>query len=533
MAGGIVNVILRCLKQGSGMRDLSDETEKALGNTRDMSKALQALGVASAGAGRLVKSVLTGGLWEVGAAGLKYIIEKVSEYKERAIKAARESAKEFADAMSNAAKAIEDRFKKVSDALARTAARAKELLGLENTRGGVRQALGVSELNEQERSDLAKARDESEREIIKANYAIRRTKLENAERLRQVESECAESEENITRANKRLIAARDALTHLEWQRESAEAQWKSAIRKDDDELVKTTGDALAKANEAVAAARQRVADEEARLASAQTASANALLKRNQARIDAQDREAASEFALAEANRKAAEAAEKKAESERKAAAAAEEAAKKQQLEQVNRELDEQDEAFRAHERDQLLDQLDADTEMKKKQLAQMLPELKSLDKRIGALTLRLKSAEDGVKRGERGRAADARHTNGLFGTYEYGGRSNGGENFTDWQRGQRYADRADRDAQKAARRDRASQKRYDRLSDEARRGRRLSARDRKFMGDWEAYQDQKDNAEKARGELEAAQQKRDKLQEEMKGLLQSIDKNLKDAIGVG
>ena len=158
--------------------------------------------------------------------------------------------------------------------------------------------------------------------------------------------------------------------------------------------------------------------------------------------------------------------------------------------------------------------------------------MKKLDAQIDALTFRLKKAQEGIARTGRGQAADAAHTTGVFGPYQYGGRANGGENFTDWQRAQRFAERGDRDAEKAARRDAAAQRRYDRLSEERSKGRRLSDRDRGFMRDFEAFQDQKNGAANLQQKLEAAQKARDQIQKHMEKTLDEINQNVKDALAI-
>ena len=159
--------------------------------------------------------------------------------------------------------------------------------------------------------------------------------------------------------------------------------------------------------------------------------------------------------------------------------------------------------------------------------------ISALDERIERYKAQLKKVEEERNRSERGREADARHKTGIFGPYNYGGRANGGEDFTDWQRAQRFAERADRDAEKAARRDARAQSRYDRIMDDLVKGKKVSDADRKFSDDFKKFQDQKDNAKNMRDALEAAQKERDSLQKEMHKTLKDIDKNIKSALGVG
>ena len=197
---------------------------------------------------------------------------------------------------------------------------------------------------------------------------------------------------------------------------------------------------------------------------------------------------------------------------------------------LQREMKQEEQEFEA--RQNMIEYYDLQAEQGKKHLRELAPRVKNLDAQIDALTLRLKKAKEGIARTGRGQEADARHTTGIFGPYQYGGRANGGENYTDWQRAQRFAGRADRDAEKAARRDAAAQRRYDRLSEERSKGRRLSDRDRGFMRDFEAFQDQKNGAENLQQQLEKAQQARDKLQQDIDKTLKSIDQNIKDALAL-
>ena len=160
-------------------------------------------------------------------------------------------------------------------------------------------------------------------------------------------------------------------------------------------------------------------------------------------------------------------------------------------------------------------------------------QMAEVDKQISKLKLRVKEVKKGIERTEKGKATDARYVNGVFGPYQYGERSGGGESFTDWSRADRFAGRADRDAAKAARRDAAAQKRFDRIRDRLENGESVSGADEKFYDRFKAFQDQKGNAEKLEKSLESAQQKRDELQKEMQKTLEEINQNIKDALAVG
>lgn len=521
MAGGIVNVILRCIRQGSGMSDFAAETEKALGDTKDMSKAMLSLGMASAGVGKVIKSVMTGGMWEIGAQAVNYISEKWQELRQRAV----EAEKAFGNAFKNAAEASERNFKRVVDAISSASTRAKELLTLSGARGGVALADEARSVNVRARNAMAAAKNESEKAIIKADAQLAVARLNEAEQGKRASANVRAAKRELARAEDRLDAAESALDVAKRRERDAEARATAALKSDNDDKIKVANENHYKAIEARQKAEERVAAEEDKVASAENALRIASAKATEARILASEATEAARIEALETRKKAKDAEEKKAEADRIKAEKEREAA-----EMIQREIDEEDAAFEA--RQNLIESYDALAEQGRKELRELAPRAKRLDAQIDELTLRLKKAQEGIARTGRGQAADAAHTNGLFGPYQYGGRANGGENFTDWQRAQRFAERGDRDAEKVARRDAASQRRYARLADEQRRGRRLSTGDKRFMRDWENFQDQKGGAAALQQRLEAAQKARDQLQKDIDKTLKSIDQNIKDALAL-
>ena len=280
------------------------------------------------------------------------------------------------------------------------------------------------------------------------------------------------------------------------------------------------------ADKTLAAAQNALADANAELAKARDdaklAEVAHMTEKEKARkveADAAEQVADAEFALAETRRKQKEAAEKEA------AKRAEEAAR------IEAEIEAEEAETKA--REAIAETYQNLAEQAKEKGREQVRQMQRLNASIFRVQRRYDDALRGIGRTRRGQAADAAHTNGLFGPYQYGGRSNGGENFIDWDRASRFAGWGDRDAQKAARRDAAAQKRYDRIRDALENGETVSKADEAFFGKFKSYQDQKGGAEKLKNELEAAQKKRDQLQEEMKKTLESIDKNIKDALAVG
>lgn len=122
-----------------------------------------------------------------------------------------------------------------------------------------------------------------------------------------------------------------------------------------------------------------------------------------------------------------------------------------------------------------------------------------------------------------GMATDQAVHRGISGqgyTYQVG--ANGTpDNFIDFQRAQRYGERAERNAANAAARNDSSARKYDRLLDDAIAGKKISDRDQKFMDDYESFMDSQ------RTESEW-QQAIDDLKGSQKKTLSDLDKQIED-----
>lgn len=539
MAGGTINLLFRVSKDGDGLEKMSKGMENAKGKMTDMGKAAAALGHTMGGVntafGQMAKSLLNGGVWMFAAQGISLLVTKWNELKERAV----ESAKAFGEAMERAAEASEKRFKQMADAISAASARAKDLLRLSEARGSLHTTAETERVNVRARNAMARTSDESERAVIKANAQLEIARLQEAEQSKRAAANVRAADNEIALAQERLEAAEKELEKAKKREEDADIRATVALRSENDERIKVANKNHYNAIEARKKAEERVAQEEEKVAAAENALKTARAAAAETRIKASEAVSEASFQLAEAQRKQKQAAEerakadqKKAEAEKKEADAQAAKAAKEQLEaeMLQREMKQEEQEFEA--RQNMIEYYDLQAEQGKKHLRELAPRVKRLDAQIDALTARLKQAKEGIERTGRGQAADAAHTSGLFGPYQYGGRANGGENFTDWQRAQRFAEWGDRDAQKAARRDAAAQRRYDRLAEERSRGRKLSDRDRGFMRDFEAFQDQKNGAANLQQKLEAAQKARDALQKEIDKTLKSIDQNIKDALAL-
>ena len=119
---------------------------------------------------------------------------------------------------------------------------------------------------------------------------------------------------------------------------------------------------------------------------------------------------------------------------------------------------------------------------------------------------------------------DAKVKNGTFGTYQYRLDGNGNpDNFIDWQRAMRFAERAERDRATREKRDSAFQKKMQDLQDKLdRRGEKaLTDREKEALKRWNEYQEQKTGRERREAEIK---QKQDRID----GLRQQIAKDVKE-----
>ena len=151
-------------------------------------------------------------------------------------------------------------------------------------------------------------------------------------------------------------------------------------------------------------------------------------------------------------------------------------------------------------------------------------------RQIEATETRASTALEGQKRTARGMAADQQYHRGISGNgYTYSVDANGNaDNFIDWQRANRYAGRAERDAVSQGHRNDSAAKQYERLSKAQARGDKLSDRDKQFLSDYGSFQDQqktKSDWEKAIEDLKGAQSKTlSDLNEQLEGIKEKFEK---------
>ena len=563
MGGNIVNFIINCFKRGSGV----EEVEKDLGEAKNQAglfaKGLEALGGTANVVGRMLRGVLTGGLWEAGARGAMLLVEKFKEWKERSIEAARAVVAEFGKGFDTVTQVVEEKLKRIVGALARAAARAKEMMGLENARRETLVSSEMLDLHEQERQELAKERNDSERAIIQANYKIKQSRIEDEEKLRRARAECTESENAYYRAVKEAQAAREAATDQNWMVEAAWARLELAMAKDDEQMVKTAQEIMNKAKEAAEKARERAEAADAKVVSAQVAYQVSLQERATLTNEIQDRERQLEYNLAEAKRKAAEQADERARAEQKAAQLAELHEKtREELQQASCENERK--VIRAYEKveEALIEAADKEGDMSAKdavdkarfELAETIDKIKLEEQRkdvkaeidaekeraaneqrrfndsIAKLLKEIADIEKRREKTEKGKAVD--HQKHSWNPYEYRTDKDGKTSFTDWQRTRRYGDETNDEA-KARRRREQDDKRMEKLEDKWMDGKKLSDREMKQLGDWWDYQEEVNGKERKRAQIEKLQKEAAEAAKKSEQHLKNLEVEMKKLVEEG
>ena len=445
--------------------------------------------------GELGKMIAQGGVWGAAQFAVVKLFETIKERLDAGKRHLERFAEAFKGSMSSAVNAVEAKFKRFTDGLARAVAMSKAILGYRKAGDSADTSAAIAGVNAREREALANAANDSERAVISANAALERAKINAAESTRAATAELAEADSSVVQAQKRIAAAEDAVSAARINYNKATRHRIAVLQSEDktDKSEKAADEAYANAKGALAKAEAELAKARDDAKLAEVAHMTEKEKARKVEADAAEQVAAAEFALAETRRKQKEAAEKEA------AKRAEEAAR------IEAEIEAEEAETKAREAiaETYQNLAEQAKEKGREQVRQM--------QRLNASIFRVQRRYDDALRG----------------------RSNGGENFIDWDRANRFAGWGDRDARTAARRDAAAQKRYDRIRDALENGETVSKADEAFFGKFKAYQDQKGGAEKLKNELEAAQKKRDQLQEEMKKTLESIDKNIKDALAVG
>lgn len=556
MMGGVVNFIIRCFKKGNGTEEVAKDVAEAKKQVGLFGKGLEALGGSANVAGRMLRSVMTGSLWEAGARGIMFVWEKFNEWKERSVAAAREVAKAFADSMARAADKVERQFRRITDAIGASAARAREALALGNARGETGRAEATRAINAETRKRLANAQSASERAVIEAEGNLKIAQAEKAESIRRGMAE--QGDAALARAVERVSAAESRLAELTEKRQELAGNYfrARAAASQDEERIKAAEEALGKMAEREAKARDDLAKAKEEEAASANAAKIADEKRAQAVLNANNSVEAAEAALAEAKKAQAKAAEDAAKKTRSATLAAQidereramlakaetdsaravvkaqasrararlkaaeaesgadEAAKVQARAAVAKAEADLDEARRKHAVAEEQRRLDKEEKTAREAMAEAMESMAEQGKKKLAETNRqidgLKSAIQRVK-------DNAARVSGAVSRF---GRSTGraGYLFADWQQARVNQEKAVAADEKA---DSKSRRRYERLARWRDRGGRLTGKDAQFVADWEAYADSKRSTEDEENKLAELQQHGNDLLAEIRDYLKA------------
>lgn len=312
---------------------------------------------------------------------------------------------------------------------------------------------------------IRSASTSGERGVAEAekNLALAQLRRANAEKKRAEESEAAQR--NIEHAEYQLANAQESLaTEIE--------KYNIALRNG------ATAETLEAGRKAIDGLKTTVSQAEEKLASAKN---DEYILRQKQRIE----QLANQSAINDADQKLADAT--KALADERARLAEEE--RKKKLEAIDRQLEEEDERREFERKQQRLEQLDDLAEQKKQSALKGAIQLKALDGNIKNLKDLIKATKDDINRTKKGMAADhAVGTGWGDGGYKYTTDDNGNiNNYTDYQRAQRFAERVDRDAKTREKRNNRDANRAKDIRDRLRRGAYVNDYDKKWLSGYSSF----------------------------------------------
>ena len=574
MAGGIVNFILRCIKKGSGIEEVTEDvakSKKEMSEAKEkavhFSKALMALGGVGNLAGRAVRSIVTGGLWEAGAELVKnafsFAKEKWDEWKEFAKECANEAAKSMADHFSRAADRIVARFKDVGNAIknaAKWAESFRRAQSAEDEFGAAELNSGIDSLTRQK---LLEAENEEEKKVIQAKAEL--AKALEAEKLRvkksTTEREALEDKisgaqqeyaEALIAQKKLLATARMLGNNYDWE-----------LQQGHEEGAKAIAEARKKVLTEYDAVHKRVLDLEDYFKIAYQERRELDAKINKAELEAHDAVDKAQFNYTEAVRKQTEEAEKRAKAESLAARKAEIGA--QMREALSKTSDSAEQAVikaRAKLEQALLDAAEDEKDTKAKEavdtarfeLAEAIKnqekeerkkEAKGLldaekekqrqeaerhNQQIEKLLKEIADIEKEREKTNRGMGVDAQ--NKSWNPYQYHFDKDGKISFSDWQRTRRYGDETNDEA-KARRRREQEDKRMEDLEKKWMSGQKLSDREQKKLWDWWDFQEEVNGKDKRQAQIEKLQKEAAEAAKKSEQHLKEMKEKLDDWIASG
>ncbi len=444
-----------------------------------------------------------------------------------------DSAKKGFDEVVAAAKAQADRMQK---ALQQT---VNGHIGEVRAANEATKKMGVEAVKQFDETAAAAVRASqliAQTDIARANSSIAKVQIEKLNAIINEETE----------AGKQLVAAKYDLKIAEMKAAQAEERGVAQVDAARTAVV-TARERVSKAQDQVALAEQALAvarDKEARLAhvrSADTSKLAAEVKQaEQALKEARrvERQSVQGVTEAEEKLKATEidvetaranqeagilqsrmALDKVNEAERKAAQAREKEAKA--AEEAARKLAAKNAAQAAYDA-----QAGFIQGLGEQQIGQRTADIKKLREEIDQIGKDMGRVREGVE-------TDAKVKNGTFGTYQYRLDPNGNpDNFIDWQRAMRFAERAERDGATREKRDSAFQKKMQDLQDklDKRGAKALSDREKEALKRWNEFQDQKNGRERREAQIKQKQLEIDNIRKRMADDLKEAKEHLKQAL---
>lgn len=516
MAGGIVNFIIRCFKKGNGAEEVAKDVSEAKKQVGLFGKGLEALGGTANMAGRMLRNVLTGSMWEAGARGVMLLWEKFNEWKEAAKKAAEEAAKATADAFTRAADRIKGAFKEVADSIKGAAKFNDAWRGLNSAKGDLSATNESLSVDSATRRRLEQAKTNEEKAVIQAEAALAKAKLAEAQQTRKSTSEREAMDEKLAGMQEEHDAAVVARNKLDATARMMgnDARWE--LSQGNEEGAKAIWEAQKKVIGEYKAVVARIEELEDGIR-------NGNLERQSLREKIKKDELVAHDAVVKAEYDRAEAEKNLAKARR-----AEELKKENERLEMERQLNEHVEKIRKEERQKEAKEIvEKEQEKAKNDLSAIDRQIKDISKEIAKIAERRKETGKGMD-------ADHRNHNGLFGAYQYQTNASGViDNLTDWERAQRYKGRADRDEATRAKRAETQDRRMEEIGRRISDGKYVSDFDRRRYGRWQQFKEERDGEDRRKKQIEQLQQKREKAVIDSEKHLKEIRKKMEEFINSG
>ena len=160
--------------------------------------------------------------------------------------------------------------------------------------------------------------------------------------------------------------------------------------------------------------------------------------------------------------------------------------------------------------------------------AQAQQAIGKLDNQIAKHQQNIKDIEDAQQRTRTGMAADQQYHKGIGGEgYKYQLDERGlPASMTDWDRANRYAQRAERDAKKADRAASRNQKDYDKLRDKLENGERLTDEEMKKYDKLDRWNRERNGKQKEEAAIKKAEEERKNLEKKSAEAILDIQKKI-------